>query len=525
MLINNFDRLESQDNAGGAQWFQVVKPEDVATFPDVVLESAATALTLNSGAYAYNIMATVGTVVWSESTSMANGRPVYTARLTFVIPKDRNDILTYARHLNNRGVVAIVTDANGQRRLMGTPNEPATFGYATRTTGNFDARNEFQFEIYVESPNPIPFYQPSANLPAPANVCPPFPAMSVAVYADAGLTTLETTPDFGDTVYVKLSTIGITATSYTFRLPVGFGKYEEVTQASDTYAWTVDFVGTQTVYATATDAVYGTSTVSGVSVTVAGYPLDYVESIPDCGCALQRLTVRYTGDIVNIRRSSDNAQSDFTYDELADGTAVTWVGGGNTGYVSVMYDQTGNNRHMFQTNNSYQGIIIESGAVVTDAEGNFAYRNQNGTQAMRVYGSLRGSAGAVFMATNISGISTGSQAWMFTSAGNPAVGTYSNNPSDTSSPTTSSGSPSYHVNNASVVSQRGPLGSAIIGDCAIFSATSADFSNSWRNNDIATVMLYGNTSSKLSCFISFNKFDSAERSTLTNALNDVYGYY
>jgi hypothetical protein len=515
-LINNFDSLQNAPNASGAPWFQVVRPEDVASIPDVILDQISSAITLNGGAYAYNIMATVGTVQWSESTQQMGGRTVYKSVFSFVIPKDRADVLNYAKHLNNRGVIAIVRDANGQNRLMGTADEPATFQLSARTLGQArGGRNEHRYEIVLVSGKPVPFYEVTTHLPAPSNVCPPFPSVALAVS--------DTTPEIGDTITLTATASGITPSSYTFYLPQKGGNIKTVTQASNVYNWVVDFAGTGPASVSCTDATdYTISTAT--SVTATGLTLDYIASPVTSACALFNLYKAFTGAVVNIRRSSDNATSDFTYAELADGTAVSWVGGGNTGYVTCIYDQSGNYRHIWQTTGSWQGIIIEGGAVVTSTSGQFAYRQQNGTQSMYATSQMKGKTTCTVLCTEINAITSGTQAWLYTYAGNPALGTYSSNPADTSSATTNSGSPIYQVNGTVTTGQRGAMGTALIGVEARTIIVDADFDKvNWRNVDRQNIMHYADTSSTLSAMITFNLWDDSERSTLETNLANQYG--
>lgn len=70
-------------------------------------------------------------------------------------------------------------------------------------------------------------------------------------------------------------------------------------------------------------------------------------------------------DVVRVRRDSDDTESDFTADEVTDGTLETWVGAGNDGYVRTLYDQTGNARDAEQTTDAQQPRIVESGSLVT----------------------------------------------------------------------------------------------------------------------------------------------------------------
>jgi hypothetical protein len=73
----------------------------------------------------------------------------------------------------------------------------------------------------------------------------------------------------------------------------------------------------------------------------------------------------YSGPCVNVRRSSDNATQDFYADingnlgtqYLAKGTSFdSWLGT-SVGYVTKMYDQTGNGRHISQSTNANQPTI------------------------------------------------------------------------------------------------------------------------------------------------------------------------
>jgi hypothetical protein len=93
---------------------------------------------------------------------------------------------------------------------------------------------------------------------------------------------------------------------------------------------------------------------------------------------LQQLKTGVT-NVVDVRRSSDNTVLAFTAQQIVDGTLLSWVGTGNNGLVTRMYDQTGNNRHATQTAPANQPQIVVSGALVTT----------NGKPALRCNGSQR----------------------------------------------------------------------------------------------------------------------------------------
>jgi hypothetical protein len=93
--------------------------------------------------------------------------------------------------------------------------------------------------------------------------------------------------------------------------------------------------------------------------------------------SLRNLSDSYTGNVVDVRRSSDDAPSGFTAAEVADGTLVAWVGAGNDGFVSQWYDQsttsgTPNANHAVQTDAASQPKIVDAGVLVTDRDGKVA---------------------------------------------------------------------------------------------------------------------------------------------------------
>jgi hypothetical protein len=74
-------------------------------------------------------------------------------------------------------------------------------------------------------------------------------------------------------------------------------------------------------------------------------------------------------NVVNVRRSSDSATSDFKASEVSDGTLTTWVGSGNDGHVTKWHDQGGTN-HAAQAAAASQPKIVDGGVLVTDGSGN-----------------------------------------------------------------------------------------------------------------------------------------------------------
>jgi hypothetical protein len=71
-------------------------------------------------------------------------------------------------------------------------------------------------------------------------------------------------------------------------------------------------------------------------------------------------------NVVRVRRSSDNAEQDFTANQIESGALETWVGAGNDGFVTTWYDQSGNSNDAVQTTASDQPKIVDAGVLVTE---------------------------------------------------------------------------------------------------------------------------------------------------------------
>lgn len=75
----------------------------------------------------------------------------------------------------------------------------------------------------------------------------------------------------------------------------------------------------------------------------------------------------YSGNLILVRRSSDNAESNIGYDAWGnlDVPQLLYFVGNSSGYVKTMYDQSGNGYDATQTTTSNQPMIVNSGALVT----------------------------------------------------------------------------------------------------------------------------------------------------------------
>ena len=78
---------------------------------------------------------------------------------------------------------------------------------------------------------------------------------------------------------------------------------------------------------------------------------------------LRLINADYNGNAVQLRRSSDNALSDFGFlnGELNVAAIESWAGG-STIYVRTLYDQSGSSRDVVQTTNSRQPTLVLTSA-------------------------------------------------------------------------------------------------------------------------------------------------------------------
>jgi hypothetical protein len=92
-----------------------------------------------------------------------------------------------------------------------------------------------------------------------------------------------------------------------------------------------------------------------------------LDAVPGAAAAysLRQLSNSYTGPVVTVRRSSDNAEADFKASEIDDGTLAAFCGAGD-GLVKTWHDQSGNGRDASQGTAANQPKIVSSGSLVTE---------------------------------------------------------------------------------------------------------------------------------------------------------------
>jgi len=80
--------------------------------------------------------------------------------------------------------------------------------------------------------------------------------------------------------------------------------------------------------------------------------------------SVRLLREAYTGNLITVRRASDDATSGFTESQINDGSLASFCSGTN-GFVTTWHDQSGNANDATQTTHANQPQIVTSGVVNT----------------------------------------------------------------------------------------------------------------------------------------------------------------
>ena len=82
-------------------------------------------------------------------------------------------------------------------------------------------------------------------------------------------------------------------------------------------------------------------------------------------CSVRKVKASYTGACCRIRRSSDSAEQDIYFDRfsLVDKTSFDTFVGGGTGFIKIMYDQSGNGYNYQQLETAKQPSLVFNGDI------------------------------------------------------------------------------------------------------------------------------------------------------------------
>jgi len=108
--------------------------------------------------------------------------------------------------------------------------------------------------------------------------------------------------------------------------------------------------------------------VNGSGVTPSLGVLDFLSVSPLAAYSMRRMRAPYTGSLLRVRRSSDNAEQDIHATITGDLNTTELLGfcGANDGFVTTWHDQTGHGHHFVQPTAATQPRIVASGALESE---------------------------------------------------------------------------------------------------------------------------------------------------------------
>jgi hypothetical protein len=124
--------------------------------------------------------------------------------------------------------------------------------------------------------------------------------------------------------------------------------------------------GTLTLSVTVTTPAGGTGAAKTASATPTFTGVLDGRVTPQIAVSLYRLSSTYSGPLIRVRRSSDNAEQNIGVGTLAGGldtAALTAFCGSSSCYVSTWYDQSGNGRNATNATASWQPRIVNAGTI------------------------------------------------------------------------------------------------------------------------------------------------------------------
>jgi hypothetical protein len=187
--------------------------------------------------------------------------------------------------------------------------------------------------------------------------------LTIGVYSDIGLTNPITSADLGDTVYIKGTVVGITATTYYLYIDNGGVSRVPTTNATGEFSYVVDLFGAIKIAIIATDATNGVADSEPFTLTNSElFPPDIA------GCDLwinaDRLDT-YTFNGVNVSQQDDLSGNSNNISAPASANEPLYLdtGTGLNGLRSVRYE---GNEHQIATGLSLDIVIGNSIFIVVE---------------------------------------------------------------------------------------------------------------------------------------------------------------
>ncbi len=178
---------------------------------------------------------------------------------------------------------------------------------------------------------------------------------------------------------------------------------------------------------TGTNSLRATSSTVTKTVNVAATPVVIY--------SMRKLNAAYTGSVVQVRRSSDNATQNigFTANGDIDTAALKTFVGANSGFITIWYDQSGNGINASQATANLQPRLVDAGVVdrlYNTGSNNSKVSPYFGTAHLATTAQTIFTAGASMVAVAKGNSSTSSSLITKTNSGFPSPFDFANSAGD-----------------------------------------------------------------------------------------------
>ncbi len=159
---------DGSDNIGGTEVNHYYVPlSDIETFPTIAASPATLAeevtisdsFVMKTGKFFHKVYSTLDTgKIDDKSVGEFDGKS-FEHSFEFLFPGTRAEALALIRKMNNTNMVFIASEADGQKRLIGSPAFPAKMSMSDVTTGQKTAdRKGTTIKVESRGVTPAPIY-------------------------------------------------------------------------------------------------------------------------------------------------------------------------------------------------------------------------------------------------------------------------------------------------------------------------------------------------------------------------------
>lgn len=176
MALSDITRL-SGNNQPGLCYIDVIPVEHVLSLPEKINNNISGSPTLAPDTGWIRITTTRPGTLFTESWSLESGDQLVTAMAEGSVPKDQLTLLTDLFNLKTQRFLVIFHGMNGDKLIMGSPEEPAQLRTTARERGlPGQSANRYRLQAVLVSNEPTPFFNGTVVVPTPPG-CPTLAAL------------------------------------------------------------------------------------------------------------------------------------------------------------------------------------------------------------------------------------------------------------------------------------------------------------------------------------------------------------